>query len=194
VQQHNDCPSIYRDHLERYGEGLQHVGALVDDVEAVLEANDWRGRVIQGGSTTVGQRFAYVDVGAHPGAMLELIETTPAARSAFEYMKTPPANGLGPPDSSTETQAEAQALACSYLDDTDLDPAIDYPRRKTPLGVFAEGPKRRRIDDQTTAPCKGQMTRTPRSRPSDNRAVPWVQRLSRREPRPWCDTAVDLGH
>jgi hypothetical protein len=87
VQQHNDCPSIYRDHLERYGEGLQHVGALVDDVEAVLEANDWRARVIQGGSTTVGQRFAYVDVGAHPGAMLELIETTPAARSAFEYMK-----------------------------------------------------------------------------------------------------------
>lgn len=87
VQQHNDCPSIYRDHLERYGEGLQHVGALVENVDDVLEAHGWKPLVIQGGSTTVGQRFAYVDVGAHPGDMLELIETTPSARSAFEYMR-----------------------------------------------------------------------------------------------------------
>jgi hypothetical protein len=88
VQQHNDSPSIYTDHLARYGEGLQHVGAMVDDLDAVLDARGWRDRIIQGGATTVGQRFAYVDVGAHPGAMLELIETTPAARSAFEYMRS----------------------------------------------------------------------------------------------------------
>ena len=87
VQQHNDAPSIYRDHLQRYGEGLQHVGALVDDLDAVLDAQDWRDRIVQGGATTVGQRFAYVDVGAHPGSMLELIEVTPTARAAFDYMR-----------------------------------------------------------------------------------------------------------
>ena len=88
VQQHNDSPSIYQDHLARYGEGLQHVGALVDDLDAVLDAKHWRSKIIQDGATTVGQRFAYLDIGTHAGAMLELIEATPAARAAFEYMRT----------------------------------------------------------------------------------------------------------
>lgn len=86
VQQHNDAPSIYRDHLERHGEGLQHVGALVDDLDGVLDRLDWRGRIAQDGETTVGQRFAYVDVGIHAGGMLELIEVNATARGAFQYM------------------------------------------------------------------------------------------------------------
>lgn len=87
VQQHNEAPSIYRDFLERYGEGLQHVGALVDSVTEVLTATAWTEAVIQQGETRVGQRFAYVDIGCHPGAMLELIEVDATARSAFAYMK-----------------------------------------------------------------------------------------------------------
>ena len=87
VQQHNDAPSIYREHLDARGEGLQHVGAIVDDLDAELAAHAWHGRVIQDGETTAGQRFAYVDIGSHPGAMLELIEARPAARAAFEHMK-----------------------------------------------------------------------------------------------------------
>lgn len=87
VQQHNDTPSIYRDYLDAYGEGLQHVGALVDSVDGVLAAGGWHGAVIQRGETKAGQRFAYVDIGCHPGGMLELIEVDATARSAFAYMK-----------------------------------------------------------------------------------------------------------
>ena len=87
VQQHNDAPSIYRDFLERSGEGLQHVGALVTDLDAALDANGWRTRIVQDGTTAIGQRFAYVDTVRHHGTMLELIETTPKILAAFEHMK-----------------------------------------------------------------------------------------------------------
>ena len=87
VQQHNDAPSIYREFLERTGEGLQHVGALVPDLDAALDANGWRSRIVQDGTTAIGQRFAYVDTVRHDGTMLELIETTPKILAAFEHMK-----------------------------------------------------------------------------------------------------------
>jgi hypothetical protein len=87
VQQHNDTPSIYREFLDARGEGLQHVGVLVEAIDPIVEAAGWQARVIQAGETLVGQRFAYLDVGPHPGAMVELIEVTAEARSAFAYMK-----------------------------------------------------------------------------------------------------------
>lgn len=87
VQQHNDAPSIYREFLDARGEGLQHVGALVDAIGPIVAAAGWGERVIQAGETLVGQRFAYFDVGPHPGAMIELIEVGAEARAAFAYMK-----------------------------------------------------------------------------------------------------------
>jgi hypothetical protein len=87
VEQHNDAPSIYREFLDERGEGLQHVGVLVDGIEPIISAARWGERVIQSGETLVGQRFAYVDVGPHPGAMIELIEVDAQARAAFAYMK-----------------------------------------------------------------------------------------------------------
>ena len=87
VEQHNDAPSIYHDFLTAHGEGLQHVGVLVDHLEPSLAIDGWAERVVQEGETLVGQRFAYVDVGCHPGGMIELIEVSAAARSAFAYMK-----------------------------------------------------------------------------------------------------------
>ena len=87
VEQHNDAPSIYRDYLDAHGEGLQHVGVLVDRLEPSLALDGWAERVVQEGETLVGQRFAYVDVGCHPGSMIELIEVSAEARSAFAYMK-----------------------------------------------------------------------------------------------------------
>lgn len=87
VQQHNETPSIYQDFLQRSGEGLQHVGALVPDLSAALDANGWRTRIVQEGVTAIGQRFAYVDTVKHNGSMLELIETTPQILAAFAHMK-----------------------------------------------------------------------------------------------------------
>lgn len=87
VQQHNDAPSIYRDFLARGPEGLQHVGVLVTDLAADIARLGWQTRVIQSGVTLLGQRFAYLDVGTHEGAMIEMIEAPEKALSAFAYMK-----------------------------------------------------------------------------------------------------------
>lgn len=87
VQQHNDAPSVYRDFLDASPEGLQHVGALVPDLEAAIAARDWQDRVVQRAVTAAGMRAAYVDTVSHGGTMIELIETNEAMLSAFAYMK-----------------------------------------------------------------------------------------------------------
>ena len=87
VEQHNDAPSIYRDFLLNNAPGLQHVGALTEDLDAALDLNDLRERIVQDGVTAAGQRFAYVDTVLHNGTMLEIIETDEAMRKGFAYMQ-----------------------------------------------------------------------------------------------------------
>jgi len=87
VQQHNDAPSVYRDFLETSPEGLQHVGALVADLDATIIERGWQDRVLQRAVTAAGMRAAYVDTVTHGGTMIELIETNEAMLSAFDYMK-----------------------------------------------------------------------------------------------------------
>ncbi len=87
VQQHNDAPSIYTDYLRDNADGLQHVGALTDDLDRALDENELRGRIVQDGKTAAGQRFAYVDTVLHNGSMLEIIETDPGMLKAFAYMQ-----------------------------------------------------------------------------------------------------------
>lgn len=88
VQQHNNAPSIYTDWLRDHAPGLQHMGTLVDDVDAVIRARGWEKQVVQHGRTSVGQRFAYIDVGLHDGAMIELIGANDQIVKAFEIMKS----------------------------------------------------------------------------------------------------------
>ncbi len=95
VQQHNAAPSIYREFLQTSGEGLQHVGALTDDLAATLERMQLTDKVVQAGVTTLGQRFAYVDTVQHNGTMLELIETNEKMRATFDYMKKTAASWQG---------------------------------------------------------------------------------------------------
>ncbi len=87
VQQHNDAPSIYNDFLEHNADGLQHVGALTEDLDRALDENDLRDKILQDGITAAGQRFAYVDTVLHNGTMLEIIETNASMKKGFEYMK-----------------------------------------------------------------------------------------------------------
>ncbi len=95
VQQHNDAPSIYRDFLAANAPGLQHVGALTEDLDAALDRNDLRDRIVQDGETAAGQRFAYVDTTLHNGTMLEIIEMDAAMRRAFEFMRNAAAEWNG---------------------------------------------------------------------------------------------------
>ena len=87
VEQHNDAPSIYRDFLRDNAPGLQHVGALTDDLDRALDENRLRTRIVQDGITASGQRFAYVDTVLHNGSMLEIIETDAAMLKSFDYMQ-----------------------------------------------------------------------------------------------------------
>ena len=87
VEQHNDAPSIYRDFLAANAPGLQHVGALTEDLDAALDLNGLRNRIVQDGVTAAGQRFAYVDTVMHNGTMLEIIETDEAMQKSFDYMR-----------------------------------------------------------------------------------------------------------
>lgn len=95
VEQHNDAPSIYRDFLASNAPGLQHVGALTEDLDAALDLNDLRKHILQDGVTAAGQRFAYVDTVMHNGTMLEIIETDDAMRKGFEYMQNAAASWDG---------------------------------------------------------------------------------------------------
>ena len=87
VQQHNDVPSIYTDFLIHNAPGLQHVGTLVDDLDAALDDFGFAERIVQDGRTAAGQRFAYVDTVLTNGTMLELIEADGEMHNAFAYMR-----------------------------------------------------------------------------------------------------------
>ena len=87
VEQHNDAPSIYRDFLSKNQPGLQHVGALVANLDRLLEERNLHDKIVQQGMTKAGARFAYLDTVMHNGTMLELIETSDKALEAFAYMQ-----------------------------------------------------------------------------------------------------------
>ncbi len=95
VQQHDDTPSIYTDFLGSNAPGLQHVGALTDDLDRALDANALRSKIVQDGITAAGQRFAYVDTVLHNGTMLEIVETDAGMLKAFDYMKNAARNWDG---------------------------------------------------------------------------------------------------
>lgn len=84
IVQHNDAPSIYADFASRSGEGLQHVGVMTHSVPEHLERLRAQGvEPVQWGVTANGIRFAYVSTDAHPGGMIELIESGPAIDAFF---------------------------------------------------------------------------------------------------------------
>ena len=82
IQTLNDTPSIYREHLSKYGEGLQHLGVLAGDYDSALRQARADGCAeVQAGSIASGLRFAYIDTAdTMPGTMIELIEQTSGMR------------------------------------------------------------------------------------------------------------------
>lgn len=88
IQQHDESPSIYQAFGSKHGTGLQHVGAIVDDLDQALADNQAEHLKEQWGITSTGMRFAYLNTDFHPGGMIELIESTPEMIQAFTYMKS----------------------------------------------------------------------------------------------------------
>lgn len=89
IQQHDDTPSAFFDFRRAHGEGLQHVGVISDDIVADTRLLEGRGskpvlRLVNGGS---GIETRFFDTEVHPGAMLELIQRSPALDQGFAFMK-----------------------------------------------------------------------------------------------------------
>jgi hypothetical protein len=85
IEQHNDAPSMYRDFLAAGHEGLHHVGVFTETLDAHLERARAAGcAVAQSGSAGPGNRFAYLEPEAHPGSIVELIETGGTTGALFK--------------------------------------------------------------------------------------------------------------
>jgi hypothetical protein len=88
IQQHDSAASIYTEFAARHGEGLQHVGVMTPSLDEHLAGLKSQGIApVQWGATATGMRFAYVGTDAHPGGMIELIETGPAVEAFFAMVR-----------------------------------------------------------------------------------------------------------
>lgn len=71
--------SVQREFLETHGEGINHLGFLVNDLEAETAKLFERGfRVLSSGRTTSGDAFAYFDTDKVGGIVFELMQRRPA--------------------------------------------------------------------------------------------------------------------
>lgn len=92
IRQHCDTPSIYTTFDGSARGGLQHMGVMTASVPDSLARLAERGvEPVQAGETATGIRFAYVNTdelpGAHPGGMIELIESGPAIDGFFSLVR-----------------------------------------------------------------------------------------------------------
>ena len=88
IRQRNAVPSIYTEFEGRGLTGLQHMGVITESVERDLIRLATQGVTpIQHGSTATGMRFAYLSTDHHPGAMIELIESSPRMLAFFGTMR-----------------------------------------------------------------------------------------------------------
>lgn len=93
VKQHNNADSIFKEFLASRGPGLQHVGALTEDLESDLRGLKTIGiEPVQWGTAENGTRFVYVDSDMIAGCMLELFQIPEELHQAFAYMKKKAAN------------------------------------------------------------------------------------------------------
>jgi hypothetical protein len=88
--QHLSGRSIYKEFLDKRGEGLHHLGFIVPDHEKVIADFTANGfPVIQSGriGNNPGVRFAYFDTEAAIGAIMESIVLDDDTRRLFERVK-----------------------------------------------------------------------------------------------------------
>lgn len=87
IEVHNDEPSVFHDFQRSQGSGLQHVGVLSEDLARDTERLARRGvQPVQQSLNARGFATALFDTDAHHGAMLELIDASPALLEAFNGM------------------------------------------------------------------------------------------------------------
>lgn len=76
IQQHNDAPSLYRDVLDTYGEGVQHICCYPTDYDAALDAAVDAGMTPAQSGSIWGIHFTYLLGDA--GRVIEFASLPPA--------------------------------------------------------------------------------------------------------------------
>jgi len=79
IQQHNDAPSMYRELLDTYGEGVQHVCFYPEDYDAAIGAAIETGMTVGQEGSLWGIRFAYLR--GDNGRVLELADLPEKVRA-----------------------------------------------------------------------------------------------------------------
>jgi len=90
IQQRNDAPSMYREFLDRHGEGLQHMSWWSMDYQADHDAALARGLIIGQEGQIGGEqgRFVYFDTDlTHAGTVVELSDVSGTKAAFFEHVR-----------------------------------------------------------------------------------------------------------
>lgn len=90
--EHLEGPNVYDDYVKEHGEGVQHLGFFVEDMEETKKEMEAAGfRVIQSGrghGLDGSGGFAYLDTQDELGTIYEIIEI-PAVRREPDYIYPP---------------------------------------------------------------------------------------------------------
>lgn len=87
IQQLNASPSPYRTFLDNGFEGLHHIGSIVEDMDASIEALAARGELVICQGNSGGFRFAYLALDEHAGNMIELMQDCAALQEFSAFSK-----------------------------------------------------------------------------------------------------------
>ncbi|MEP7296063.1 MAG: VOC family protein [Burkholderiales bacterium] len=88
VRQHNDAPSIYKAWHDEGRDGLHHVCVVVDDIARARTVCAAAGaRVAQEAEVAGGGEVIYVDTGAGPGSLVEIIQLPQSTLDGFTWMR-----------------------------------------------------------------------------------------------------------
>ena len=88
IQQNNSVSTIYSDFLEEYGEGLHHIAVWPEEFDKnIAQIQQDGGELLLLGEAGSGTKFAYFGGPIHPGAVLEVVTPTLAAKKHFKVIK-----------------------------------------------------------------------------------------------------------
>lgn len=87
IQQRCDTPSLYLEHLERYGEGLQYICVWPENYDEVYESAKKDGLTPAQEGEVRGNRFAYFEDAGHGGTSLEMSQMVAARLPGIQRIR-----------------------------------------------------------------------------------------------------------
>ena len=89
IQQRNDAPSMYLDHLAEHGEGLQHMSYWSTDYQPLYDRAIAAGFVVghEGQIGGPNGRFAYFESAGHAGTVVEISDVSGRKGRFFQRIR-----------------------------------------------------------------------------------------------------------